>query len=694
MTDRVRRNGQLSSCEPCRKSKLRCDHKRPICGRCARRRLSEQQCHYHPAPMAKQLTPLSEKGLPSQRQATDSMTAASSPVTGSFRSYEPVNMNGNLLCFADPNTATAPRPYISLTTSGVTTPQLFEPNIDMIAEGAKLLDDILGLITEIGEPLESLSTDDNCCSFHGPLVEASWKATDSSMRSLIDDRSVATLQSVSRAIFERTSLPPFFPPTAADGALGAAFASQALRWDLIGLYCAQIGVYLGGERDKSFNPMIHKTWKSDRKTLMQKTFQMCLQCESFCNVVGSVNDFAIWFLTMTMLYATWCFGDDSYHVMRLMGSISSVFFAMGFHKGCQNDGSIPFYMVEIRKRIIGWVHDHDKVQATFTSRPVHLSRHFCTIEMPLDVPDSVLTDTTETFLRACEDLDENGWNTQKAVLPVSRQRVQIMLCVIREETLELRMGSAAPDIEVKAARVLRKLKSTWQSIPPHMRFETMQRKLDQKDDVSIHSLRLEYLYTEFLLYTLLANSGGDARVNLIKVAHEVLNLVLLPTRKRDLLQSNRANMEWTLVFYAMPCASVLIIELMRHKRHPEEQPITNRSGIIQDISVLISCCDSLTETGQSNYQICKQAQSIFSRSLDSILNHSELSQASAGHPSMNHHEYPEQSRQERMSSVSSEPPNVVIQDPEWTAWLDSIGLQGDPWFDSIIPTLELPTNEI
>lgn len=46
----TRRNGQLSSCEPCRKSKLRCDHATPVCGRCIRRGRTNA-CVYHPAPL-------------------------------------------------------------------------------------------------------------------------------------------------------------------------------------------------------------------------------------------------------------------------------------------------------------------------------------------------------------------------------------------------------------------------------------------------------------------------------------------------------------------------------------------------------------------------------------------------------------------------------------------------------------------
>lgn len=48
----TRRNGALQSCEPCRRSKQRCDHERPVCRRCAAKRMSDK-CFYHPAPMTR-----------------------------------------------------------------------------------------------------------------------------------------------------------------------------------------------------------------------------------------------------------------------------------------------------------------------------------------------------------------------------------------------------------------------------------------------------------------------------------------------------------------------------------------------------------------------------------------------------------------------------------------------------------------
>jgi hypothetical protein len=47
-----RRNGMPASCEPCRRDKVKCDHKLPICTRCQRRRTANG-CFYHPAPLTR-----------------------------------------------------------------------------------------------------------------------------------------------------------------------------------------------------------------------------------------------------------------------------------------------------------------------------------------------------------------------------------------------------------------------------------------------------------------------------------------------------------------------------------------------------------------------------------------------------------------------------------------------------------------
>ena len=52
----LRRNGKPQSCEPYRKSKIKCDHAQPVCGRCSQRKI-EYRCEYHPAPLTRQSRP-------------------------------------------------------------------------------------------------------------------------------------------------------------------------------------------------------------------------------------------------------------------------------------------------------------------------------------------------------------------------------------------------------------------------------------------------------------------------------------------------------------------------------------------------------------------------------------------------------------------------------------------------------------
>ncbi|KAL6815195.1 hypothetical protein GGI42DRAFT_362623 [Trichoderma sp. SZMC 28013] len=114
-------------------------------------------------------------------------------------------------------------------------------------------------------------------------------------------------------------------------------------------------------------------------------------------------------------------------------------------------------------------------------------------------------------------------------------------------------------------------------------------------------------------------------------------------KKRDLIGSHRIDLKWT------PSVA------------------SNRSTIIQDISVLISCCDVLTESGAGNYELCRQAQLIFSKALDQILNNEmPLTRSLPVSPTANMYGAPSAELPEAQSLDS------ITQDLQWAAWLDTI----------------------
>jgi hypothetical protein len=86
---------------------------------------------------------------------------------------------------------------------------------------------------------------------------------------------------------------------------------------------------------------------------------------------------------------------------------------------------------------------------------------------------------------------------------------------------------------------------TWQSLP-HV--------TDQMPDwenlswfTSVQRLftRLEYLYTKFLLHKLLVEQEREQRADLLRVAHEILTLVLSTFKQRFMIVTYRLDMEWT-----------------------------------------------------------------------------------------------------------------------------------------------------
>ena len=78
-----------------------------------------------------------------------------------------------------------------------------------------------------------------------------------------------------------------------------------------------------------------------------------------------------------------------------------------------------------------------------------------------------------------------------------------------------------------------------------MKSDTVKQRTGQpKTAMMLQCLRLDYLYTEFILHTLLASTSGISREKLLSTAHEIVHTVLLPTRMRDLLHNHRADMEW------------------------------------------------------------------------------------------------------------------------------------------------------
>lgn len=123
----------------------------------------------------------------------------------------------------------------------------------------------------------------------------------------------------------------------------------------------------------------------------------------------------------------------------------------------------------MRKKIFTSAYGRDKVVATFLGRPPRLSHRYCKMEYPLDLSDEELVLEGPELDAVLSRLDANGWNTDGRFNRTTWMRVWFQHCAIRENILEIALGSGDEDISLKAEQIRLKLQNLHDSYPDFAR---------------------------------------------------------------------------------------------------------------------------------------------------------------------------------------------------------------------------------
>jgi hypothetical protein len=341
------------------------------------------------------------------------------------------------------------RAYTALTRTGIATPP-FAPSPALIKEGESILETLRDSPKALGDHISSWYQSFGGTYPCGPLVKTCWNVVyEVLVQSLQDESGLVDLTRQSRIMFSKTAQPQRWPQSPANGALERTFSTDGIRWEVVGIYFTLVGNAIGdGAEAIDFT---QESWGPSRKAARERMLQASMQCYTFCERVGQVNDLTVSLLFNTTMLATWCYGDDSYQAWRSMGDLASLISAISFHRDAAHDGqTVPTYLQELRKRSMELCHELDKGLATFVGRPPRLYRRHYDLGAPLDLSDDVLFGTTADLQSAIKELDAEGWNTKGLVYPVSRHRVQYKLITVREEALELTMSYNSEDVSLQS----------------------------------------------------------------------------------------------------------------------------------------------------------------------------------------------------------------------------------------------------
>jgi hypothetical protein len=85
-----------------------------------------------------------------------------------------------------------------------------------VLHGVKLLDRILNLVLDIGEPILDPDMEASEGSYFAPTTMIGWRATRVTLLRLLDDRTPSTVRSLSLVLTRNSSQPPVFPPLSKD----------------------------------------------------------------------------------------------------------------------------------------------------------------------------------------------------------------------------------------------------------------------------------------------------------------------------------------------------------------------------------------------------------------------------------------------------------------------------------------------
>ncbi|KAL4982136.1 hypothetical protein BDW68DRAFT_195654 [Aspergillus falconensis] len=457
-----RRNGQVASCEPCRKDKVRCDHRLPICGRCQKRN-TESHCYYHPAPLTRDWTsPARKLGRrrvlrSAGRTVPKAPRRAASPTPSSVEITirRPQTDQSHLAGYFGPTSFVST--FID-SSEGTLTPsyhvsQALENRHSVlpsywVSEAIKTL----SILTE-GPTIERLVSDFYGATQSAVLPTAFVLSLLAEVRGYIkQSETPQTLQEKTTQILESTAQRPRIPSNIMGKDFHKLFSGKHMRLEIIGIVYAIAGraSFFGFAQDKF--PAFAGNAFTDRLKFSKMMLTASETAVQLCRMLTPVNDLTAW-----MLYENWllsCMQNTNYvdgnadavyykgsPTWNRVGELSSCIFELGLHRDspghCHKAEDVPTFLREIQRRLYAGLYHNDKTIATFFGRPPRISWRHSDCKVPLDISDEALLGDEQDLERAMAELDSEGWNANATFRRASWYRIRYLVSSFREEILEL-----------------------------------------------------------------------------------------------------------------------------------------------------------------------------------------------------------------------------------------------------------------
>jgi hypothetical protein len=133
---------------------------------------------------------------------------------------------------------------------------------------------------------------------------------------------------------------------------------------------------------------------------------------------------------------------------------------------------------------------------------------------------------------------------------------------------------------------------------------------------------LEYLHMDFQIQRILRRQTQTALPALLEISMKLLSTVLIFNKRRNTEYNVQRHLATLVLFYCLPSAGVLALELRRCTRQNVPLPSTvSRADIIRNLSVLISCIEWSIMPDDGNHKLCFELNKMLALVLDEVLNY-------------------------------------------------------------------------
>ncbi|KAE8391077.1 hypothetical protein BDV23DRAFT_182978 [Aspergillus alliaceus] len=646
-----RRNGKPASCEPCRKEKVRCDHRLPVCSRCQKKRRTVS-CFYHPAPLTQRsrntTVKIASLGVGHMRSPSHSTPeqgesdsaslragTASTPATTISNPEEPKSRLGDGFCIpvigrSLPTGYLGPTSFVAAFEEDhelVSSPSDLQPQEGAVnAFPSALPSHWVQRTAEILSFLKEFSTIEQIVREYYILGQAAVVPSFilnalPTIQTMIDENQLhkSPPEQVAR-VLENTKHAFHIPPTITGGQFHELYTGSNLRLEILGVFYAIAGrlAAFGLAHDKfpRFEGM------AARERFGRRMLAVSDAVLQICTHITPVNDLTIWLLYEIQLLSGVAHGDSSCAKWRRLGDLSTHIFELGLHRDSQLSNSAPKFLIETRRRHFAAAYQLDKSIATFLGRPPRISLRHSDCKLPLDIDDSSLGAGELEFELALQYLDSEGWNTQGALHRSSFLRQRFLVSTFREEILEVSLEPQSHETADKLRDISVRCHKTWNSFPKQLRYspDCWDEQISTPICLMLIVSYLAYLYNDFLIYRLLAEQDPEAQSALLDVSSTILSSVLAFCTMREDMVDLRPDYMWTILLYGFPSAGVLIKALQKQARTGRPIPYRgSRSVLIRHLSVFISHLDSMSRPSVANQDLFHRASKIFSDIIDEVL---------------------------------------------------------------------------